>query len=430
MNLPHDRQIAEWLAAGSSEGPPESLARALAATRRTRKRPRWTFPERWLPVQLTMSRTPSWRPLFTIVSLALLIVGLVATALYIGSQRSLPPLQFRNGAVVFEQDGDLFIADQLGGTPRALTAGPDADEIPVFSRQGDRIAFKRDGQDGVRVMTVSPDGSDLREVWNSVGEFGIWGLEWSPDGSALIVSGISPDQETAHVVRTDASGSTRLDFGPDLFDFRPSWRPDGRHIALHGEQGLGTSDPGNATPDRGLWLADADGTNLRQLVGPVARLGSHEWSPGGQHISFVSDGPGNIDQVSIADIDAGGGLTALRQLRLDPESTNETRPKWSPDGSQLAVIVSKGALEQIGVVKPDGSDFRIVWPDVTDLGSSFEYFWSPDGQSLVITEVTSEEDPDSGLIGRRAERSWILDVATGERTEVGTPVSTWQRLAP
>ena len=53
MTLPNDRQVAAWLADDAHEAPPNSLARALAATRRTRKRPRWTFPERWIPVQPT-----------------------------------------------------------------------------------------------------------------------------------------------------------------------------------------------------------------------------------------------------------------------------------------------------------------------------------------------------------------------------------------
>lgn len=53
MTLPHDHQIADWLADDASEGPADSLARALAATRRTRKRPRWTFPSMWLPTRLT-----------------------------------------------------------------------------------------------------------------------------------------------------------------------------------------------------------------------------------------------------------------------------------------------------------------------------------------------------------------------------------------
>ena len=97
MILPHDRQIAAWLADGPHEGPPESLARALAATHRTRRRPRWTFPGRWIPMQLSLARTWSPHPIVTVVTLALLLVIVAAGALFIGRLQS-PP--FRNGAVV------------------------------------------------------------------------------------------------------------------------------------------------------------------------------------------------------------------------------------------------------------------------------------------------------------------------------------------
>lgn len=98
MTLPHDRQIAEWLADDAHEGQADSLARALAATRRTRKRPRWTFPETWLPMRLTTVGTPSQeRPVLgrpwtypgtpsrlaklTVVAVGVLAVGLVGLTL-------------------------------------------------------------------------------------------------------------------------------------------------------------------------------------------------------------------------------------------------------------------------------------------------------------------------------------------------------------
>jgi Tol biopolymer transport system component len=418
MNLPHDNQIAAWLAAGPDEAPREALVRALAATHRTRKRPRWTFPERWLPMQLTMTRTRSPRPIFAIVSLTLLIVALVATALYVGSQRPLPLPQFRNGAIVYGQNGDLFIADQLGGPPRALTSGRDADGIPAFSPAGDRIAFTRVGEEYVRVMTVRPNGSDIREVWDGVGGFAIDNLDWSPDGSAIIVSGVGTAEEAAHVVRSDGSGVQNLDLGPNLFDFRLSWRPDGRHIAIDAQQDAG----------RGLWIAGADGTNLRPL--PINSGGTYgmDWSPDGKHLSFVSNGPAGIGQVSIADIDEDGELTAVRPLRLDPESSDETWPKWSPDGSQLAVIVTRHGREHIGVVNPDGSGYRNVWPNVLNQVTTEDYSWSPDGRSLIISEPP-ETNLDGEIVGP-ADTSWMLDVATGELTEVQHPVGSWQRLAP
>ena len=87
MNESIDRVLADWLHEGPESGPREGLERSLAATRRVGQRPGWTLPERWLPMQLTMARTRCQRPILVIVVLALLIVALVATALFIGSQR-------------------------------------------------------------------------------------------------------------------------------------------------------------------------------------------------------------------------------------------------------------------------------------------------------------------------------------------------------
>ena len=75
MTLPHDRQVAAWLADDAHEAPPDSLARALAATRRTRKRPRWTFPERWIPVQ------PTTFAKLGVTAVAIAAVGLVGLTL-------------------------------------------------------------------------------------------------------------------------------------------------------------------------------------------------------------------------------------------------------------------------------------------------------------------------------------------------------------
>ena len=82
MNESMDRVLADWLREGPESGPREGLERALAATRRVGQKPGWAFLERWLPMQLTMARTPSLRPILAVVMLALLIV-----ALWSGPQR-------------------------------------------------------------------------------------------------------------------------------------------------------------------------------------------------------------------------------------------------------------------------------------------------------------------------------------------------------
>ena len=90
MNESIDRVVADWLDKGTERGPREGLERTLAATRRVGQRPGWTISERWLPMQLTMTRTASQRPIFAALTMALLIGALFASALYMGSQRGLP----------------------------------------------------------------------------------------------------------------------------------------------------------------------------------------------------------------------------------------------------------------------------------------------------------------------------------------------------
>jgi Tol biopolymer transport system component len=326
----------------------------------------------------------------------------------------------RNGAVAFEQGGDLFIADQLDASPRTLISGPEPDGYPIFSNQGDRVAFVRDAGREFSVMSVLPDGSQERILAELSGE--VDQIRWSPDGTALLV-GHSPTDQTGlrvAVVRADGTRSEPLDVGMPA-DYA-SWRPDGRQILFRGHDLLaGTSS---------AYIADSDGRNVRRLPIETSQDVDFEglgWSPDGKHISFMSNGTlgGTAGwQINIADIDLEGRLTDLRRLKLDPESTGEHLPVWSPDSTQVAFLLEKYSKRQVGIFKADGSDYRVVGPE-TWSSNILSYGWSPDGRTLLITEF-----PESELVREANRRTWSVDLATGRQTEVAIPVATWQRLAP
>jgi Tol biopolymer transport system component len=419
MNESIDRLLADWLHEGPESGPRAGLERTLAATRRVGQRPGWTLPERWIPMQLTMARTRSQRPILALAMLALLIVALVATVLYVGALRLPTPSLYRNGAIVYEQDGDLFIADQLGGTPRSLVPGPETDSDPVFSPQGDRVAFIRDR---ARIMTVSPDGSDVKDVANPGA---VVRLDWSPDGSALLASTFSSeDLQALTVVQSDGSGSRTLDLN-GIYTVSGSWRPDGQQIAFVGYQAGALA----------AFIADADGTNVHPLgVGPDDASDGPDWSPNGKQLSFLSP-----DGITIADIAEDGAVTDVRQLKLDldPDSTPASDPKWSPDGSQLALAVRMAftlpdgtrpigtcCTIRVAIADADGSGLRLVgradWTSSSPGRAIADFAWSPDGRSLFMASHAET----------RPMEAWSVDVATGEQTKVGTPVESWQRLAP
>lgn len=408
MNETIDRQLADWLHEGPETGPGEGLERALAATRRVGQRPGWTLPERWIPRRLSMTPTWSRRPIIVFAILALLVVALVATALVVGSLRLRTPAPYRNGAVVYEQNGDLFIADELGGRARPLVAGPGGDQDPVFSPQGDRVAFVRDGH---TIMSVGPDGRGLTELATVDGSMKPLGLGWSPDGRSLLASFFGSGEQwyQTDVIASDGSGSRRLGVGSHVVG--AAWRPNGPQILF-----CGLLDGDDAT--RAVYIADGDGTDVRTVPGSQFTFGCHtEWSPDGTRLAFASSSDPHAAGIDIADVDEHGAVTGMRHLELDPTGSVEGGPEWSPDGRQLAFVVSRGETELVGVVDSDGSGYRVVVPEGPVLWES-SLTWSPDGRLLVMVERS--DDP----------KVWSLDLVTGARTEVDTPVQTWQRLRP
>jgi hypothetical protein len=90
MNETIDRRFGQWLREGPEDGPGDGLERALAATRGTAQRPGWTFPERWLPMQVSSHPVFASRLLIYVVALALLAGALVGAALLAGSEHRLP----------------------------------------------------------------------------------------------------------------------------------------------------------------------------------------------------------------------------------------------------------------------------------------------------------------------------------------------------
>ena len=422
MNESMDRVLADWLREGPETGPREGLERALAATRRVGQKPGWALPERWLPMQLTMARTPTLRPILAIMLVVLLTLALVATALYVGAQRRALPSPFgpaSNGAIVYDEDGDLYIANELSGDVQPLVTGPETDGWPGFSNQGDRIAFVRVGDGDFQVMSVLPDGSNVEVLADLPGEFNGYG--WSPTGDALLVNlseaGLSGFRYA--IVNADGSGSRDLDLGTAA-DYA-SWRPNGRHIVFRGhdvETGMSSA-----------FIADADGTNIRRLDIDATQDVDFEnlgWSPNGEHLSFMSAGVDGVTgwQINIADIDADGNLTDLRPLKLDPDSSDERNPAWSPDSTKLSFMQEKDSTRQIGIFNADGTGYRLVGPE-TSASQILGAAWSPDGKTLLITEF-----PDFEPAREKLRKVWSVDVATGEQTEVQNPVGSWQRVTP
>ena len=110
---------------------PDYLDDLLRQTARTRQRPAWTFPERWLPmVAIRPVRPPSPRFPVRIVgdsSPSCSSPWSWARARVAGSQPHLPaPFGLaRNGRVAYAAGGDIYTADPRPGAAKAVVTGPE-----------------------------------------------------------------------------------------------------------------------------------------------------------------------------------------------------------------------------------------------------------------------------------------------------------------
>ncbi len=191
--------------------------------------------------------------------------------------------------------------------------------------------------------------------------------------------------------------------------------------------------------DADIYLANADGSNQRQLVGGRNDQAEPDWSPDAQRIAYHSDGAGNYD---IWVVDADG----RHNHPITSSATDERAPDWSPDGQQI--VYRRG-----GASNGDGE----LW--VMDAGGGSQHqlgeslvlgrapVWSPDGRQVVFMSERSGAwqvylfDPGSGDVRRLSNcsthcrfPSWSPDgtyVIYHSTSSAGsfTPVRIWRQRA-
>jgi len=392
-------------------GTPDYRDDLFRQTARVRQRPAWTFPERWLPMDVVSRQVPTpafpWRRVLALAVIGLLVVAAVAA--YVGAQPHVPPPfgLAANGRVAFvTEDGGVAVADPRTEASTTIVPGGNDALSPVFSLDGTRIAFlSRDG-DATTVQVVPASGGKPLEIARSEAAIPSGLVKWSPDGKRIaFVSG-----GDLWIAAADGSGARSIETGLSI-DAELEWRPpDGRQLLVRGHR------DGSA----GLFLVSADGAKTEQVTPADGGIYDYLWltfTPDGRRVAY-SDYPAR--QVHILSIDDQVD-TVVTPASGEPLMF----PRWSPDGTRLAVMVwHADGSTQIGVLAPDERT-----PQVTLTGPAFpagnngiQHGWAPDGTSII-----------AGRWG--TDQPWLLDPAGGP----GTPMQArfavpdwveWQRLAP
>ena len=338
---------------------------------------------------------------------------------------------------------DIWLLDLRSGTYSNLTRHYSGNFRPTWSPDGAWIAFTsdRDTQPGYNpgmwehlqstaVYVIRPDRSALRRLTKPDGVAG--SPSWSADGQHILFyetdevgaylakSGrsrtelVSVEVTTLKRTQYTASNETKLSpawlsdgrlsyisrSGGDRGGLRirhpnrrvetvikgpvrsPSWSPDGTHVVYERITRLGSNE--HLTP---TFSPDADFALF--LTEPFA-----SFSLDGQKLLYSQPGARSSDttgleftdvfntSIEIMNADGTGKTTLFHQ-----EGFSAFNAVWSPVGDEIALSVGRYFRapglppSQIGLIKPDGSNLRLIVDD--EMNNGFPS-WSPDGDRLVF----------------------------------------------
>ncbi len=152
-----------------------------------------------------------------------------------------------------------------------------------------------------------------------------------------------------------------------------------------------------------------------------------QFSPDGARVAFVVMDPPKGERrarhIWLYEIKSG----AVRQITFSAK--DESSPRWSPDGKQLAFLSNREDQQQIYVMRMDGGEAATL---TKGKRSAHSFAWSPDGKQIAFLAPDPKTDPeekkekakdDAHVVDKddKQPRLWLLAVATDETKALTDP---------
>jgi len=176
---------------------------------------------------------------------------------FIRTTRVVPDKSASSSAVPATGPSGLYVMKPEGTGLRRLSKGIPYAQSPLWSPEGNKIAFSGAGE---KKCVVNVGGTELRELMPNVRNH-ISSYSWSPNGKKIAFAAVHYRGELdIYVIDADGTGQTNLTSTKTVIEDEPSWSPDGKQIAFT------RADAGDVYVAQDVYLMNADGTGRSRLA--------------------------------------------------------------------------------------------------------------------------------------------------------------------
>jgi dipeptidyl aminopeptidase/acylaminoacyl peptidase len=301
-------------------------------------------------------------------------------------------------ALLYAQDGDLFVTSVPDAKILRLTDTAESETGARFSPDGAQIAFSKGGD----LYVLNHTSGTIRQLTRE--RRGDGGIVWSPDGQwiafssgASVAVAWSPDYSGSLVsyhwrkpgprdvgIVSSSGGPVRWMAASAEYESFADWAPDSRSMLVERR----SAD----VKDRALLVTTIDGTSVQQIYAQhddkfLPSNDQHaRFSPDGRTIAFTSDGDG-WNHLYLVRPDG----TGLRQLTTG--SYEVSFPSWSPDGKRLLFCSTEHGTEQRHAYTVDVDSSRRTRL-TTAAGVNTAAALAPDGRQYLFLRSDPTNVPD------------------------------------
>lgn len=259
----------------------------------------------------------------------------------------------------------LMIMDWDGFNPQPLTDGKNLVLTPRISPDAKKVAFLAYIKEQPRVYIMDLKTKAYKELGHFPGM--TYAPRFSPDSSNVVLSYEKEGASAVYIMEIASGKLTQLTEHRSI-DTSPCYSHDGKQIAF-------VSDRDGATKP-GIFVMDADGSNVRRITLGKGRYFEPAWSPRGDLIAFTKQVEGTF-YIGVISPDGTGE-------RLIAQGYLVESPTWSPNGRYI-MYSREGSIRdksQIDMIDLTGRNRRkIPTPKGAASGS-----WSP-----LLTSIMSND---------------------------------------